>query len=152
MDQPVPGECKVIVDGIDFQLARTGIARVWESVLQEWSRTDFARQITVLDRGRTPRHAGFRYRQIPPFRFADPGAVAEEPRILQEVCAEDGADVLVSTYYTFPARTPSVFLCYDMIPERLGFDLPVLEAMACECPVIACRVASIPEIAGDIAL
>jgi len=152
MDQPVPGECKVIVDGIDFQLARTGIARVWESVLQEWSRTDFARQITVLDRGRTPRHAGFRYRQIPPFRFADPGAVAEEPRILQEVCAEDGADVFVSTYYTFPARTPSVFLCYDMIPERLGFDLPVLEAMACECPVIACRVASIPEIAGDIAL
>jgi glycosyltransferase involved in cell wall biosynthesis len=33
-----------------------------------------------------------------------------------------------------------------------GFGLPVLEAMANRCPVIACRSSSIPEVAGDAAL
>lgn len=33
-----------------------------------------------------------------------------------------------------------------------GFGLPVLEAMACGCPVICSDVASLPEVAGDAAL
>lgn len=33
-----------------------------------------------------------------------------------------------------------------------GFGLPVLEAMACGCPVVTTREASLPEVAGDCAL
>lgn len=33
-----------------------------------------------------------------------------------------------------------------------GFGLPVLEAMACGCPVIASNVSSLPEVGGDAAL
>lgn len=33
-----------------------------------------------------------------------------------------------------------------------GFGLPILEAMACGCPVVATRLASLPEVAGDAAL
>lgn len=33
-----------------------------------------------------------------------------------------------------------------------GFGLPILEAMACSCPVVASKAASIPEVAGDAAL
>ncbi|MGM0428453.1 MAG: glycosyltransferase family 4 protein [Thermodesulfobacteriota bacterium] len=33
-----------------------------------------------------------------------------------------------------------------------GFGLPVLEAMACQCPVICSNAASLPEVAGDAAL
>ena len=33
-----------------------------------------------------------------------------------------------------------------------GFGLPVLEAMACGCPVITSNVSSLPEVAGDAAI
>lgn len=43
--------------------------------------------------------------------------------LLEEVAREEGADVFASTYYTTPMSTPAVQLVYDMIPEKLAFDL-----------------------------
>jgi glycosyltransferase involved in cell wall biosynthesis len=43
--------------------------------------------------------------------------------MLQEVCDQEAADLFVSTYYTTPLSTPSVFIAYDMIPEILGANL-----------------------------
>jgi glycosyltransferase involved in cell wall biosynthesis len=43
-------------------------------------------------------------------------------------------------------------LCLVYLSHYEGFGLPVIEAMACGCPVITSSVSSLPEIGGDAAL
>jgi glycosyltransferase involved in cell wall biosynthesis len=54
-----------------------------------------------------------------------------------------GDDVLASLY------TQAAALVYPSLYE--GFGMPLLEAMACGCPVVCSNTASLPEIAGDAA-
>jgi glycosyltransferase involved in cell wall biosynthesis len=110
----------ILIDGVFFQLYRTGIARVWRSLLEEWSQSDFAKHIIVLDRvGTAPEIPGIRYRLIPAYDYSN---TEVDHEILQQVCDEEGADLFISTYYTAPISTPSLFMAYDMIPEILGAD------------------------------
>lgn len=112
---------KVVIDGIFFQINLTGIARVWLSLLEEWVKTGFAQNLVVLDRaGTAPKVPGIRYRSIHPYGFDRTGIDSE---ILQGICDEEDADLFISTYYTTPTTTPSIFMGYDMIPEVLGMDL-----------------------------
>jgi glycosyltransferase involved in cell wall biosynthesis len=111
----------VVIDGVFFQINQTGIARVWISLLEEWVKTGFAQHVVVLNRGGTaPNVPGIRYRSIHPYNFSRTGIDAE---ILQTICDEEEADLFISTYYTTPTSTPSIFMGYDMIPEALGMDL-----------------------------
>ncbi|WP_333335946.1 methyltransferase domain-containing protein [Microcoleus sp. BROC3] len=111
----------ILVDGVFFQMYRTGIARVWRSLLEEWAENGFAKHIIVLDRvGTSPKIGGIRYCTVPAYDYSKTDADRE---MLQQVCDETGADLFISTYYTTPLSTPSVFMAYDMIPEVLGANL-----------------------------
>jgi glycosyltransferase involved in cell wall biosynthesis/predicted O-methyltransferase YrrM len=112
---------KIIVDGVFFQLYQTGIARVWRSILQEWVNNGFAKHIVFLDRaGTAPAIPGIKYRPVAPYDYSRTDADRE---MLQQVCDEEGADLFISSYYTTPLSTPSVFMAHDMIPELMGADL-----------------------------
>lgn len=118
LSKPFP---TVVVDGVFFQINQTGIARVWVSLLEEWVKTGFSQHIVVLDRaGTAPKIPGIRYRSIHAYGFDRTGIDSE---VLQTICDEEDADLFISTYYTTPTSTPSVFMGYDMIPEVLGMDL-----------------------------
>jgi len=111
----------MIVDGVFFQLYKTGIARVWKSLLEEWVNNGFAKHIVVLDRaGTAPKIPGIRYRLLPAYDYNNTDA---DRQILQQVCDEEAADLFISSYYTTPTTTPSVFMAYDMIPEVMGWDM-----------------------------
>ncbi|MBE9115971.1 glycosyltransferase [Lusitaniella coriacea LEGE 07157] len=111
---------KIVLDGVFFQYYRTGIARVWRTLLEEWVESGFSKHLLVLSRGgTTPEISGIDYRVIPNHNYQNSDADRE---LLQQICDEEGADLFISSYYTTPISTPSVFMAYDMIPEVLGAD------------------------------
>lgn len=123
-----PERGTVVVDGIFFERNRTGIYRLWDSVLKSWSQTPFARRVVVLDRsGHAPRYPGIRYRLLP---RADITSLNEEAALLTTVCREENAGLFVSTYYTSVVGIPSVMPVYDMIPEKNGWDLRSVDWVA----------------------
>jgi predicted O-linked N-acetylglucosamine transferase (SPINDLY family)/glycosyltransferase involved in cell wall biosynthesis len=112
---------KIVIDSVFFQINKTGIARVWTSLLKEWANNGFAKHIIVLDRaGTAPKIPGIKYRTIASYDYNNTDADQE---MLQQVCDEEGAEVFISSYYTTPTTTPSVFIAYDMIPEVMGWDM-----------------------------
>ena len=123
----VPVECSagksrtIVVDAVFFQYYRTGIARVWRSLLSEWVKDGFGDQLLVLDRqGTAPRLPGITYRVIQNHNYE---RLAQDRIALQRVCDEERADLFISTYYTAPTITRTAFMVYDMIPEIFGWDI-----------------------------
>jgi|GEM_PF-440565 Predicted O-linked N-acetylglucosamine transferase, SPINDLY family len=112
---------KIIIDGVMFQIHKSGITRVWQSLITEWATQNFSQHILVLDRNGTfPKIAGINYRQVPAYDYSNTEGDRE---MLQQICDEEQADLFISTYYTTPRSTPSVFMAYDMIPEVMGANL-----------------------------
>lgn len=110
----------LIIDGVFFQLAQSGIARVWRAMLPLLAqRIDMP--IVFLDRGGVT--AQFDNIEVIPFAGYKSKFNANDSQLLEQVCQHYGAKVFVSTYYTTPMETPSLLLVYDMIPEKFGFDM-----------------------------
>jgi glycosyltransferase involved in cell wall biosynthesis len=111
----------IVIDAVFFQLNNTGIARVWQSLLEEWAWNSFKAHLVILDRAYTaPRINVYRYLDIPAYDYHTTEA---DRQMLQEICDREGADIFISSYYTTPISTPSVFMGYDMIPEVIGKEL-----------------------------
>ena len=56
----------ILIDGVFFQIGRSGIARVWSKVWMQWLRDGFADHVTLIDRGGTlVRPPGFRVIDAP---------------------------------------------------------------------------------------
>ncbi|WP_180900635.1 glycosyltransferase family 4 protein [Martelella soudanensis] len=110
---------RLLVDGVFFQLSNSGIARVWRSLLPRLAAFPDI-EITVLDRGRSPRFAGIEYIDFPSYTFT---STASDSLLIDVFAKDCDADVFLTTYYTTPTQIPSVLIVYDMIPELFGFDM-----------------------------
>ncbi|MEY2985360.1 MAG: hypothetical protein RLZZ568_1977 [Cyanobacteriota bacterium] len=113
---------KIVIDGVFFQISqRSGIARVWRHLLQAWQQQGRAAQVWLIDRGGTlPCLGDYPVLTLPLYDYRKSPQDAEA---LQALCDQVQADLFLSTYYTTPLTTPSVFLAHDMIPEVIGMDL-----------------------------
>ena len=112
----------IVVDGVFFQYLASGIARLWQALLHEWSDSGFIDHVVFLVRGgrARPDIPGLRCVEIALHDYARTGSDSLE---LEKVCRSLNADLFISTYYTSPTSTPSFFFGYDMIPEVCGMDL-----------------------------
>ena len=117
----MPPQAPYMIDGVFFQIGRSGIAKVWTKVFEQWLLSGFAEKVLVLDRQRTlPRLPGLQVIDVPAFSYND---LASDQDLLQRLCDEHGISVFATTYYSHPRHTPSLLLVHDMIPEVLGWDL-----------------------------
>jgi glycosyltransferase involved in cell wall biosynthesis len=110
----------LVIDGVFFQLAQSGIARVWRAVLPRLA-AELDMPIVLLDRGGIDIDVADV--EVVPFPSYKSKFNAHDSALLEKVCRHYNASVFASTYYTTPLQTPSMLLVYDMIPERLAFDL-----------------------------
>jgi hypothetical protein len=111
----------IVLDAVFFQYRTTGIARVWQDILQQWAELPIAGQLLILDRDNTcPRIPGLTYRTIPQHDYQH---LDRDRLLLQHICDEVAARCFVSTYYTTPVSTNSLLMVHDCIPEALGADL-----------------------------
>ena len=115
---------RIAIDGVFFQIANSGIARVWHSLLREWVKSGFCQHLLIIDRGgTTPKLPGLTYHHTPLFDFSNP---ARESIWIQEICDREQIDLFISTYHTTPLLTTSIVLVHDMLPEIFGTDLAVM--------------------------
>jgi GT2 family glycosyltransferase/glycosyltransferase involved in cell wall biosynthesis/Tfp pilus assembly protein PilF len=123
----------IIIDGVIFDLQRGrphGISRVWSRLLEQLAKTPLAGQIVLLDRaGSAPVIPGIRRRPAPPCNFQDTEADSLQA---QGWCDQENAALFISTYYTYAAKTPTVIMLHDLIPEFTGQDLSQPEWLAKE--------------------
>jgi glycosyltransferase involved in cell wall biosynthesis len=111
----------IVIDGVFWQYSSSGIARVWQSIFEEWVKSGFANHVILLDRqGTAPRISGVHYWSIPKY---DKLFSSQDSQLLENICQYFEADIFISTYYTTPIQTRSFFFGYDMIPEMLGMPL-----------------------------
>jgi len=111
---------RLAIDGTFFRF-QSGLARLWKSLLREWSANGFSEFIVVIDRENTaPKFPNIAYVPAPLHNAADR---PRDKAILQALCDQLRITLFISTYYSTPQTTPAFMLVPDMIPEVLGFDL-----------------------------
>jgi glycosyltransferase involved in cell wall biosynthesis len=120
----------IIIDGVIFQLQNKsgGISVVWLNYLKRLSKSQLAGSIIVLDRKKTaPRFDGIKYKNAKKYKGKSQSTRLEDSVYLEQMCREENASMMISTYYTYAERTKTVVMLYDFIPERLGWDLNTTE-------------------------
>lgn len=110
---------RLLVDGVFFQLAQSGIARLWRSILPALAARDDL-EVMILDRGGLPPLAGVARIPFPAYKDL---YTADDSELIQRICDHQAIEAFTSTYYTTPLTTPMFVFVYDMIPEILDFDL-----------------------------
>jgi len=112
-----PDSKKLYIDCVFYQMASTGIAKLWNEVFRVWG-DRYGDRVVLLDRGGEIDDHGLPREKMPRFPFNDPQASI---RALSWHLMRSGAHALLSTYYTFCEHLPTRAVVYDMIPEELGF-------------------------------
>ena len=115
---PIPKtKPRVLLDGIFF-LVGTGIGTVWKALFKELLSIRLEFELIVLSyHNAVPRIPEVIYLELPL-----PGGGGYAPNQLETLCKDLKIDLFISSYYSFPEKTPSLLVVYDCIPDVLEYD------------------------------
>lgn len=114
---------RVLFDDVFFNIASSGIARVWRSCFREpiFKETLLAKgiELIILDRSGELCDLGFETIPFPKYR----GDSAELDRLqINAVIESRKFDLFISSYYTFTTSCPNFVVVYDLIAEKFNFE------------------------------
>ena len=113
---------KVLFDDVFFNIANTGIARVWRNIFLILSTNPNIiptnLEFVILNRSDVLNNLGFKSVSFPQYDFWLPNM---DRTLLTKLAQQEEIDLVVSSYYTFAIGVPSLMPVYDLIPERFGF-------------------------------
>lgn len=95
------------------------------------------------------------FKDLKLIKIGNPGLETDRKTILKLINELNLQNDVVFTGFVPEAELPKYYsnaACFVLPSLYEGFGLPLLEAMACGCPVVASNVTSIPEVAGDAGL
>lgn len=132
---------RILVDGFFFQLASSGIARVWREMLSTWAEMSPDIEFLFLDRGQSG--LGLSGVRILPSQEVPVNTCFEEWSLrawdedrsrLSKLCRDENIDLFISTYFTFAEGVPNIMMIHDMIPENnphlINLDEPIWKMKA----------------------
>ncbi len=139
--QKLPGTFRVVIDTVFFERRFSGISRVWQGLLK--SLKDFRShkpssiEFVLLLRNQALLNLSGHYTQcfsfvgIPSFSYDHP--LENDVTLLNNVCTKIGADLFISTYYTYTTVIPTIAFVHDMIPERYHMTKNVMWEQKDKC-------------------
>jgi len=115
---------RVLFDDVFFQIADSGIARVWREALAYGIRSgsfeENCVEIVLLNRSGKLSQFIPMERKFPHYDMWQP---ATDRDLLSNVFKEGKFDVFVSSYFTFIPGVKNLVIVHDLIPEKFGFSL-----------------------------
>jgi glycosyltransferase involved in cell wall biosynthesis len=114
---------RVLFDDVFFNIANTGIARLWHSVLTFLSENMHIipeeYEFVILNRSNKLASLNFEKIDFPNYDHWLPNM---DRTLLTNLAKNEHIDLFVSSYYTFPIGVPTLLPVYDLIPEKIGFN------------------------------
>jgi glycosyltransferase involved in cell wall biosynthesis len=118
---------RLAIDTIFFNMANSGISRVWSIILEHLKKNDNLSdlEIILLIRGKNiPNNltnslssealSSYKTIHIPDFHYE---IMNQDVDLLNRICKENNINWFISTYYTYCTIMPNILLIHDMIPE-----------------------------------
>jgi glycosyltransferase involved in cell wall biosynthesis len=114
----------ILIDGFFYQLARSGIARVWNDLIDEWStvspdinfyfmdreQDDIKLNCQIIPTAKVPIEECFHVWNLEPAN--------RDRELINKLCRDLDIDIFMSTYYTYSDVATNVLYIHDCIPER----------------------------------
>jgi len=114
---------RIAVDLVFFQLADTGIAKVWEEILNYLAQTRLRDNIILFQRRGSTLPSSFSQFETIEIEPYNEDSYLRDVHMLDNLCEQYDVSVFASTYLTYSGIAYNLSMIHDCIPERVSKEI-----------------------------